>query len=372
MLGVRVVLLVFAVPFASGCVPEAPAVASTSEAASAAAEPIEAKVRVRVEPARATPLADAVELTGIAEPFASVVVAAETAARVTDRAVERGARVEAGALLFELDGSQAWIQFKRAQASVEARASDRAQAERDRKRSATMHAREGISAAAYERSVHGSESAAAAEELARLSKRAAARGLRDAKIKAPFAGVIAELHAEVGDFVRPGTPVATVVDLSRMRLRVGLTAAELNLVTIGEACVVEFADLGGVKLPAELRSVSPLADPRTGTYAAELWLDNPQERLRQGMIGRVELDVDARKRSDDLLTIPRASVIRRAGGYAVWVVEHHRVEARALTLGRASAERVAVLAGLAPGERVVIEGMFALREGAAVVIEAAP
>src|SRR5690606_26294880 len=99
-------------------------------------------------------------------------------------------------------------------------------------------------------------------------------------------------------------PVATLVDLSRVRLRVGLTAAELDLVSVGDQLEVEFADLGGRRFTAELRSISPLSDPRTGTYAAELWLDNPEQRLRQGMIGRVELGGDRER--DEPLTIPRA------------------------------------------------------------------
>lgn len=355
---------------ATGCDRSSPA--ATPEPASDRPAPIEAKIRVRVESASSLPLGDAGELSGIIEPHASVVVAAETAARVTARLIERGDQVKTDQLLFELDGSRAWIEYERAQASVGARQSDLAQAERERSRSATLHEREGISAAAHDRSIHASEAAASAEELARLSKRAAARGLRDAKIKAPFAGTIAELHVELGDFVRVGTPVATLVDLSRVRLRVGLTAAELGLVSVGDTLEVELADLGGLRVSAALHSISPLADPRTGTYAAELWLDNPEHKLRQGMIGRVELHGDE-AREGGRLTIPRAAVIRRESGYAVWVVEdvdgQARARARALTLGRSGAERVAVLDGLAPGDRVVTEGMFALREGAAVEIE---
>lgn len=353
----------------TACERQAPAAAP--EPASERPQAIEARVRVRVEAAESTPLDDAGELTGVVEPYASVIVAAETAARVTSRAIERGDAVEADALLYTLDGSRAWIEYERAQASVDARQSDTAQAERERNRSATLHQREGISAAAHDRSVHASEAAASAEQIAQLSKRAAARSLRDAKIRAPFAGTIAEFHVEIGDFVRVGTPVATLVDLSRVRLRVGLTAAELDRLSIGDPLDVEFADLGGRRLAAELHSISPLADPRTGLYTAELWLDNPDHKLRQGMIGRVSLGGD--HDGEQPLTIPRAAVVRRGSGYAVWVIEEldgqPRVRARALTLGRAGAERVAVLDGLASGERIVTDGMFALREGAAVEIE---
>lgn len=352
-----------------GCDAAAPVDAATP---SETPEPIEARVRVRVEPAREGPLAEIGELTGVVEPFASVVVKAETAARIEARHIERGERVEAGTLLYTLDGSRMQIELRRAKASVEARQDDVEQAQRELDRAAKLHAREGISAAAHDRTASAAKSASSAEQLAELSARAAARSLKDAKIRAPFAGLVAEFHAEIGDFVGPGAPVATLVDLSRVRLRVGVTASELELVRVGSRVPVSFAELGGLTIEAELRSVSPLVDPRTGTYAAELWLDNPDERLRQGMLGRVALgqtDAEPPVR----LTIPRAAVVRRDGGFAVWVVDDRsdplRVQARSLVLGRAAGDRVIVREGLRPGERVVIEGVFALREGAAVVIE---
>lgn len=358
----------------------------TVEAAppTAAPEPIEARVRVRVEAARMQPLAGVGELTGVVEPFASVVVKAEAAARIEARHVERGERVEVGALLYTLDDSRARIEYRRAKASIDARQHDVEQAQRELDRAAQLLAREGISAAAHDRTASAAKSASAAEQLATLSARAAARGLQDANIEAPFAGLVAEFHAELGDFVGPGSPVATLVDLSRVRLRVGLTAGELELAQLvlstatgpgqsGARVPVRFSELGGLTIEAELRSISPLVDPRSGTYAAELWLDNPDQQLRQGMLGRVELGRAVADEPDAQLTIPRAAVIRRDGKFAVWVIAEHgdpaRVEARALLLGRAAGERVIVREGLRAGEQVVVEGVFALREGAAVVIE---
>ena len=347
---------------------------------SAAPAPIEARVRVRVEPARAQALSASLELTGVVEPQAQVLIKAETAGRVLAREIERGERVGEGQLLYSLDGSRARIEYQRAQAQQQARETDLAQAERDRQRNASLHARESIAEATLERSVHQNDSAAAATELARIGKRAAARSLRDAKLRAPFAGVVAEYHVERGDYLGPGTPVLTLVDLSRVRLRVGLTAAELELVQPGQRLSVSFDELGGARFEGELMSVSPLADPRSGTYTAELWLDNEGERLRQGMLGRVELELGtAGERGEPAeasapLSIPRRAVMRRHGRYAVWVLDPgasdpQRVLPRELLLGRAEGERVVVLSGLEPGEQVVSEGMFALREGAAVEVE---
>lgn len=342
-------------------------------------EQIEAAVRVHVEAAREMPLDGQLERMGRVEPRASVVIKAESAARVLAREVERGERVEADTLLYRLDGSRARIEYQRAKAQVAARERDQAQAERDRGRNEALRARDSIADATLDRSVHAHESSEAAADLARIGKRAAARSLRDSKIHAPFAGLVAEYHAEQGDYLAPGSPVVTLVDLTEVRLRVGLTAAELELVEPGQRLAVEFSELGGERLEAEVHSISPLVDPRTGTYAAELRLDNDDERLLEGMLGRVELPLAGAEPSTNagVLTIPRGAVVRRQGRYAVWVLERAsegerpRVRARELTLGQAAGDRVIVRAGLEPGEEVVTTGIFALREGAAVEIEEA-
>jgi RND family efflux transporter MFP subunit len=328
---------------------------------------IEPRVRVRttlVAPGHLDELGDA---TGVVEPFALARVAAETAGRVKVRHVDRGSAVEAGALLVELDTSRARIQLEQANATLAARESDRAQAERERARSEQLRARESLAAATYDRTAHQADAAAAAEDIAKIGKRAAVDALRDAKIVAPFTGTIADYHVEPGEFVGPGSPVVTLVDLSRVRLRVGVTAAEAQDLRVGDRLAVRFAELGGGPLQAELHSISPLADARAGTYAAELWLANPDVRLRDGMIGHVDLHAGP-DRPESLL-IPRAAVQRRAGEFSVWVVADGVARAREVALGRADAGEIEVLDGLVAGEQIVVDGGFALREGVAVEVE---
>lgn len=334
---------------------------------------IEARVRVRAIEAERGQLDELGDATGIVEPFALARVAAETSGRVKLRNVDRGSAVEEGTLLVELDASRARIQVRQADATLSARQSDREQAERERLRSDQLRQRESLSAAAYDRTAHQATSAAAAEDIAVLGKRAAADLLRDAKITAPFAGTIADFHVELGEFVGPGTPVVTLVDLTRVRLQVGVTAAEATDLRVGDRLDIRFNELGGRTLSGELHSVSPLADPRSGTYTAELWLDNPEGLLRQGMIGRVGLrPTNARTDAPafEPLLVPRAAVLRRQGEFNVWVVAEGHARARKVALGRADDRRVEVLDGLEPGDWVVIDGGFALREGAAVDLEA--
>lgn len=332
---------------------------------------IEARVRVRavaVERGRLDELGDA---TALVQPFALARVAAETGGRVKARKVDRGSVVDEGALLVELDASRARIALDQANATLSARQTDREQAERERDRTGKLHERESVAAATFDRSSYQANAAAAAEQVARYGKQAAADALRDAKVSAPFAGTIAEFHVELGEFVGPGSPLVTLVDLTRVRLHVGVTATEAADLRIGDRLDVRFGELGGRTLVGELHSISPLADARSGTYTAELWLDNPDGLLRQGMIGRVDLTPDSQSERVENLLIPRAAVLRREGEFSVWVVVEGKAEARKVALGRADERRIEVLEGLALGEVVVIEGGFALREGAALELEMA-
>ncbi len=347
-------------------------------------EPIEVRLRVRTAEVQLGALGDLGEATGLVEPFALARVAAETGGRVNARLVDRGSSVAAGDRLVELDASRARIEVQRADASLAARGTDLAQAERERERADRLRERESMAAAQADRAIYQAESAKAAEELARLSKRAAADLLRDSKVNAPFAGLIADFHVEVGDYVGPGTPLVTLVDLSRVRVRVGVTAAEARELSVGDRLAVRFGELGGKPMIGELHSISPLADPRSGTYAAELWLDNPADErgdraLRQGMVGRVSLrpvnadgTPSAGPSSRESLLIPRSAVLRRDGQLSVWVVGEGKAHARAVVLGRSDLQHVEVLEGLRAGEQVVTEGGFALRDQALVEIDSSP
>jgi multidrug efflux pump subunit AcrA (membrane-fusion protein) len=136
---------------------------------------------------------------------------------------------------------------------------------------------------------------------------------------------------------------------------------------------VGFADLGGEHFSATLKSVGRVADPADGTYEIELWLENPAERIRDGMVARIEL-TDAIL-EEHLLT-RRAALLRSDGRPEVFVVERigGRAIARTRTLrtGRSQGDWVEVLDGLEEGDQVVTEGQFALADGSAVNLDEDP
>ena len=334
---------------------------------------LETRLRVRAEPVRRAKLESAGSVTGTVRAFHRATVMAETQGRVVTRGVEPGARVEAGDLLIELEASRFELELARANASLRAARTVLAHAEREFERGKKLVAQSAISSQHLDDLRHGVDRGRDELALAKVNRDTAKRNLSDTRIAAPFAGTLDSLSVNVGDFVAPGTPVATVVDLSRVRIFGGVTAREAARLSAGSVARVSFADLGGEGFEAILQSVGRVADRAEGTYEIELWMDNSEDRMRDGLVARIELPDASR---EQLLLTRRGALVRSHGRPQVFVLERvgDRLIARtrALRTGRSEGDWVEVLDGLEEGDQVVYDGQFALEDGSVVNLEGDP
>jgi RND family efflux transporter MFP subunit len=344
--------------------------AQNIEAPPAKAAPLRTAVRVRVAPVLEGSVDRTCTAAGVVGAFRRATVAAEATGRVVERLVEPGDVVESGQPLVLLDATRLRLAEEQARATLRSQEVDLAEARRNLERGDRLIEDDAISKSRHDSLRFAVERAASAVRLARVALRTTQRDLADAKVRAPFAGSIEAVLVDVGDHLSPGAPVATLVDLSRVRVRAGVTAAEAASLVSGSAARVVLADLGGVAIDGEVHSVGRVADPASGTFPVELWLPNPDGRLREGMVAQVQLPMVG---DGSGLLVPRAALIRRGGETAVFVVDGGGSEARAVArpvrTGRSNEESVQILEGVAIGEEVVIDGLFALRDGAPVSVE---
>lgn len=358
-----------------GCGGEMPSPAGAASVetgpASVAAAPARAAVRVRVVPVREGRVDGGGEVSGVVHAFRRATVAAEVEGRVVERRVEPGDRVEGGQDLLVLDATRLRLDVEEAKATLAAREVDLAQARSELARGEELRRESTISESQHEALGFEAKRAESRLALARVALRTAQRALDDATVRAPFAGSVEEIHVDVGDYVKAASPVAMLVDLSRARLRAGVTGSEASQLEAGGRASVVFEALGGAPVEGEVRSVGRVADATSGTYRVELWLDNPEGRLREGMVAQVLLI-----RGDDerYPVVPRSALLRRDGAMSLFVVEGEGVEAHAVArpvrVGRSSRQSVEILEGASVGEQVVVDGLFALRDGSPVLVEA--
>ncbi|MBX9626479.1 MAG: efflux RND transporter periplasmic adaptor subunit [Gemmataceae bacterium] len=185
-------------------------------------------------------------------------------------------------------------------------------------------------------------------------------------VRAPVGRVVARVDATVGKVIEPSEPVAEVVDLPIVWVRVGVLDENLHRVKVGQPVEVRLIAHPGEVVRATIKAVSPYLDPATGVLAAWAELTNPpghEPRFQPGMAGRADLVVgDPAPRP----TVPAGAVLRQGVERFVLVeeanaaasAEYQRVP---VVPGREANGRVEVAAGrVVPGDRVVTRGAHLL------------
>ena len=362
-------LLLFALlALAAGCGQRISAV--ENGASEAAPADVRASLRVRVAAVERGPLARASEVSGVLSPFRTAHVAAEVSGRVIDRHAEPGAVVHEGEPLLTLESTQLAAALEEARATHATREVDLAEAQRELSRGDELFKRDALSAGRLDSLRFGVDRAKSARALAAAALARARESHANAVIRAPFDGTLESVGAHVGDYLAAGAVVATVADFSRVRVRAGVTAADAAQLAPGTRAAISLTALGGLQSAAEVHSVGRIADPTTGTYPVELWLDDPSGRLRGGMVARIEFAADP---TESVLHAPRAALVRRGGELAVFVVEtegdDRTANVRPVRVGRQGEMEVELLEGVAENEWVVIDGQFALADGARVTVD---
>ena len=212
--------------------------------------------------------------------------------------------------------------------------------------------------------------AQAQTDAAKARYDAALAQLSYSEIRSPIAGVIADRPLYAGEMASAGTPLLTVVNVSRVIARANVPVSQTALLRVGDNATIAQTE-SGIQLNGKVTVVSPAVDPNSTTV--EVWVEaaNPGEKLKPGATVHVSMVAE---------TIPNAIVIPAAallpsdeGGVQVMVVGTDSVaHEKKVDLGAREPDKVQVLAGLKEGERVITGGGVGLDDGAKVRITAAP
>lgn len=349
---------------AAGCTDSAGNVLSDELPQSVA---LETAVRVTVKRVVDLPIHREAKVTGIVSAFRKATVAAEVNGRVVERMIEPGDSVVAGQVLVVLDSDRVRLVAERARAQEMARNVDLQQAQQRFERGENLFERNAVSKDALDDLHYAVDRAHAELGAARAALKTASRAVRDSRVTAPFAGTAEIVHVQQGDYLNPGTPVATLTDFSRARVRAGVTASEAASVRAGHTASMIFEALGGVTLRGEVHSVGRIADESSGTYPVEIWLAGEATiGLREGMVATVQLALPT---TDPKPVVPRAALFRRSGRLHVFTVIDETAHLAPVRIGNGNSTQVEILEGLESDELVVVEGQFALRDGARVIVQ---
>ena len=234
-----------------------------------------APARVRGRVIRASPQVQRVRVRGRTENKRTVQVRAELTGTLVERPVERGTRVAAGDLLCRIsleDREASVLEAKEAlnQARLEHEGGLELQARGFQ--SETFIARAKAKLAEAEAELRRSELALAKTE-----------------VRAPFAGIVEEVHQEVGGYFTPGAACATLVDLDPMLLVGRIAERDVQRVAVGQDARGILSD--GRQVSGPVSFVGQQADPATRTYRIEARIPNPDYALRSGITTEISISV---------------------------------------------------------------------------------
>lgn len=297
--------------------------------------------------------ADTIEAIGTARANEQVTITAQVSEIIGRIAFESGDRVTAGQILVEQAGGEEYAALN------EARATER-EARQEQERFQDL-AERGIAP------TQRVQETQAALDRATARVRAVEARLANRIIRAPFDGVVGLRNVSTGELVGPGDVIATLDDVSRIKLDFTVPERFLSVMSPGLEVVAESDAFPGQTFDGVITNVDSRIDPVTRAVTVRAEIDNEDGRLVPGMLLTIEVRRDVREHP----AIPETAVMRRSEQAFVYVVpvsESPVLEMRNVELGVRSGVLIEVVSGLEPGERVVSEGTHRVRPGAPVQV----
>jgi membrane fusion protein (multidrug efflux system) len=293
-------------------------------------------------------LARELRALGTARANEAVEITSKASNIVTAVRFRDGQAVQRGQVLVELDSAQARADLAAAQAALTDSTSQLARS------------RELLPTQALSKSQFDQITATQRADEARVA--AARARLEDTVIRAPFSGRVGLRRISVGSLISPGTVIATLDDSSI--IKVDFTVPEVNLSQLREGLPLTATSTAwpGRRFAGRVTSVDSRIDPVSRSVTVRAELPNPEALLKPGMFLNVEIVRDQR----NALVVPEEALVPEQNRQYVYVVDGGTAQKREVRIGARSPGSVEILAGLALGERVIVEGTVKVREGGAV------
>ncbi|MFP4352544.1 MAG: efflux RND transporter periplasmic adaptor subunit [Puniceicoccaceae bacterium] len=287
--------------------------------------------------------------TGSVEPRIRIESAPRIGGTVEEVPVEAGDRVRKGDLLIRLDRAAPRARRDEAEAALREAEAARRGAVALLERIARATGADALPETRRIEAEQSAETAARAVERARAALRSARIQLDYTEIRSTRDAVVMETLLEVGDQAMPGRPAVLSYDPAGLELAAHVPASMVRHFPPGAEVACRFP-ARALRLSGTVRAQIPRADPRTRTVEVKIAI-HPAEDLVPGMYGVVAVEGEPRR----ALRVPEEAVERIRQLDSVRVLdERNRPYRRFVRTGKAAGGRIEILAGLRPGERVVL------------------
>ena len=268
-------------------------------------------------------------------------------------AVQPGQRVAKGELVAELDAETLNNTYQSALATLE-------QAQDAYARLKKLHDANSLSDMQWVEMETKLKQAQSAAEVSR-------RALDDARIYAPFSGIVAEKFADVSQTVAPAIPVVRIVSLNGLTAAISVPENEIASMQMGMGATVTVDALQGDTRHATLSEKGITANPLSRSYNVKFRIQSPDKNMLPGMICSVAITEQVNSAQKQAIVLPAQSVLLSADNQRfVWLAKNGKAEKRIVEIAGMNAEGIVIGSGLQAGDSVIVKGMQKVSTGTAV------
>jgi HlyD family secretion protein len=318
-------------------------------------------------------------------------VSAKVTGKVTEVLIEEGLRVQPGQVLARLDDINvkaslqlAEAQLASAKAALEETRVRRREADQELERQSGLLKSKIAAQADYDHA-----EAAALAYKAKLEQQQAdvivaertvaswQQQMEDMVIRAPFGGVVTTKDAQPGEMISPisagggftRTGIGTIVDMESIEIEIDVNESYINRVQTGQPVEAALDAYPDWKIPCKVIAIIPTADRQKSTVKVRVGFDKLDPRILPDMSVKVEFrEVENPGKAVRAgVVVPRIAIRQEQGRDIVMVVQNHLVERRPVSVVSSTGDEATIDAGVAGGERVVVDGPAGLTDGARVM-----
>jgi len=193
------------------------------------------------------------------------------------------------------------------------------------------------------------------------------------EIKAPFSGVIADFNLVPGARVNSGEILFRLLDISKLKVEVGVLENEIRYVKTGSRCEIKLSAISNELYKGKVIYINPTVDAETKTCRITIEIANPDKNIKPGMFANVDIESEILK---DKILIPKEALLVRDKRNLVFVVEsdtdnteYSLAKWHYVRIGEQNDNFIEVQEGISAGDNVIIEGHYNLAHDAKVRVE---
>jgi len=309
-----------------------------------------------------------IPLTGVLIPIRSVDIVAEMVGKITKIKKSLGEKVTSQDTLAFIDDEIPFNNYLLAKSQVLSAENNLKISQLNLKSDKELFGNGDISELAYETSMLNVKTSEANHLSALANFSLLEKNYKDTRIMSPISGLISRKYIELGTMATQNMPLYRIVDLSTLKIEVGIPQSLISRISIGSRANVTISALSVEIFEGSVRFVSPQADENTGSFTTEIHVKNtPDLKIKAGMTAKIDLVLSE---SSNQLAIPDYALVTKEEGNYVYTVQSGLAKLTDVSISGSFGSQIFIKDGLAEGDTIVVVGMKNLGVDTKVFVEA--